>query len=78
MGGAGTYAAIGARLVTGAENSNSVGWIVDIGSDFPVEFRQTIESWRTDCLFREDSSRLTTRAWNGYGSEEHRGWHNYP
>ncbi len=73
MGGAGTYAAIGARLVAGAEFSESVGWIVDMGSDFPVDFRRTIDSWQTSCLFREDRSRLTTRAWNGYGPEDHRG-----
>ena len=73
MGGAGTYAAIGARLVAGSEHSRSVGWIVDIGSDFPCEFRRTLESWQTSCLFREDESRLTTRAWNGYGPGEHRG-----
>jgi hypothetical protein len=74
IGGAGTYAAIGARLVAGAEHSNSVGWIVDMGSDFPIEFRQRIESWSTSCLFREDTKRLTTRAWNGYGPGDHRGW----
>jgi hypothetical protein len=73
IGGAGTYAAIGARLVAGAEHSGSVGWLVDIGSDFPIEFRQLIELWRTSCLFRGDKSRLTTRAWNGYGPGDHRG-----
>jgi hypothetical protein len=73
MGGAGTYAAIGARLVAGQKHSASVGWIVDIGADFPNEFRQAIEAWGTSCLFRKDNSRLTTRAWNGYGLGEHRG-----
>ena len=75
IGGAGTYAAIGARLVAGAECSGSVGWIVDMGSDFPHKFRQMIDLWQTSCLFREDKARLTTRAWNGYGpQEDHRGW----
>lgn len=74
IGGAGTYAALGARLASGAKYSAFVGWIVDMGHDFPSEFRQLIESWCTSCLFREDQSRLTTRAWNGYeaGSEDHR------
>ena len=75
IGGAGTYAAVGARLVAGGENSGSIGWIVDMGSDFPIEFRQLIESWCTSCFFRQDKSRLTTRAWNKYGPlDEHRGW----
>ena len=74
IGGAGTYAAIGALLVAGAEQSDSVGWIVDMGRDFPTQFKQVIESWRTSCLLREDKGRLTTRAWNGYGPGDHRGW----
>ena len=74
IGGAGTYAAIGARLVAGERYANSVGWIVDVGADFPPEFRSTIEAWGTACRFREDRNRLTTRAWNGYsGENEHRG-----
>jgi hypothetical protein len=72
--GAGSYAAIGARLVAGERYAKLVGWIVDVGSDFPREFRSTIESWHTTCLFREDGNRLTTRAWNGYSGENgHRG-----
>jgi hypothetical protein len=74
VGGAGTYAALGARLVAGGEHSRSVGWIVDMGSDFPADFRQMIDSWNTSCVFREDKSRVTTRAWNGYGSDDSRGW----
>lgn len=73
IGGAGTYAAVGARIVSGAEHSRSIGWIVDAGSDFPIQFRKTIESWNTSCLLREDKSRMTTRAWNGYGPDGQRG-----
>jgi hypothetical protein len=74
IGGAGSYAAVGARLVAGERYARSVSWIVDVGSDFPLEFRSTIESWQTSCIFREDRARLTTRAWNGYsGENEHRG-----
>jgi len=74
IGGAGSYAAIGARLVAGERYAKSVSWIVDVGSDFPREFRSTIESWHTTCLFREDENRLTARGWNGYsGENEHRG-----
>ena len=44
-----------------------------VGSDFPPEVLDVIKSWDTDCIIREDNSRLTTRAWNGYGINEKRG-----
>lgn len=53
--------------------SRSVGWIVDCGSDFPDQARETIKHWDTSCLLRETPHRLTTRGWNGYGDNEHRG-----
>ena len=72
IGGAGTYAAIGARIV--AEHyARRIGWIVDMGSDFPSGFRHLLESWQTSCIFRSDTTRLTTRAWNGYDANEKRG-----
>jgi hypothetical protein len=37
IGGAGSYAAIGARLAAGERYARSVSWIVDVGSDFPPE-----------------------------------------
>ncbi|KAL2397945.1 Protein MAK32 [Exophiala dermatitidis] len=70
IGGAGTYAALGARLAAGAEQAKYVSWIVDMGSDFPAEFKELIDSWHTNCLLRLDMTRLTTRAWNGYGPNE--------
>ncbi|UZP34577.1 hypothetical protein NXS19_002393 [Fusarium pseudograminearum] len=36
LGGAGTYSALGARLLSPPPKSTSVGWIVDQGSDFPL------------------------------------------
>lgn len=67
LGGAGSYAALGARLFSPAPHaSKSVGWIVDQGSDFPPAMTDLINSWSTSCLFRHDDNRLTTRAWNGY------------
>lgn len=73
LGGAASFAVVGARLVTGKQHSQAVSWIVDVGSDFPSEVRGVLESWDTSCVFREDHSRLTTRAWNGYGPNEKRG-----
>ncbi|PYI21510.1 Ribokinase-like protein [Aspergillus violaceofuscus CBS 115571] len=72
LGGAASYAVIGARLVAGKEYARSVSWIVDVGSDFPAEVLDVIRSWDTDCIIREDHGRLTTRAWNGYGPNEKR------
>ncbi|KAI9799572.1 MAG: hypothetical protein M1825_004498 [Sarcosagium campestre] len=72
LGGAGTYAALGARLFSPPPQSREVGWIVDAGSDFPDEIRQTISDWDTSCIVREDAGRLTTRGWNSYGEDEHR------
>ncbi|KAL3494494.1 Ribokinase-like protein [Aspergillus germanicus] len=72
LGGAASFAVIGARMVAGKEYSRSVSWIVDVGSDFPPEVLNKLKAWDTDCNFREDLGRLTTRAWNGYGPNEKR------
>ncbi|PVI01832.1 Ribokinase-like protein [Periconia macrospinosa] len=72
LGGAGSYSALGARLFSPPPRSKSVGWIVDCGSDFPSELRDTIAKWDTGVVMRETPQRLTTRGWNGYGDNEHR------
>ncbi|KAF2473002.1 Ribokinase-like protein [Lindgomyces ingoldianus] len=72
LGGAGSYSALGARIFSPPPRSKAVGWIVDCGSDFPPELRETIARWDTSCLIRETPHRLTTRGWNGYGEHEHR------
>lgn len=72
IGGAASFAVIGARLVAGKDHSRSVSWIVDVGSDFPSPVLDVINAWDTGCVIREDKSRLTTRAWNGYGPNEKR------
>lgn len=73
VGGAGSYSALGARIFSPVPQSQSVGWIVDCGSDFPPELRDVIAHWRSGVLIRETPHRLTTRGWNGYGEHEHRG-----
>lgn len=73
LGGAGSYAALGARLFSPATQSKSVGWIVDAGSDFPAQVKHVIDDWKTSCLIRDTPNRLTTRGWNGYGENEERG-----
>ncbi|KAJ9660082.1 hypothetical protein H2198_002779 [Neophaeococcomyces mojaviensis] len=74
IGGAGTYAVLGARLAVSPSVSlaRSISWIVDMGSDFPASVKDTIDSWSTNCIFRHDMNRLTTRAWNGYGLNDWR------
>lgn len=70
LGGAGSYAALGARLFSpGPIQSQTVGWIVDQGSDFPPAITTLIDSWETAALVRHDPDRLTTRGWNGYVDE---------
>lgn len=73
LGGAGAYSALGARIFSPSPLSKTVSWIVDCGSDFPPKLRQAIAQWDTNCLLRETPERLTTRGWNGYGENEHRG-----
>lgn len=73
LGGAGSWSALGARLFSPPPKSKSVGWVVDAGSDFPVELRQTIQSWETSCVLRETPNRKTTRGRNIYGENEERG-----
>jgi hypothetical protein len=73
LGGAGSYSALGARVFSPPPQSKSVGWIVDCGSDFPDELRDVIASWESGAVIRETPHRPTTRGWNGYGENEHRG-----
>lgn len=73
LGGAASFAVAGARLVSGRQHARALSWIVDVGSDFPADVLETLRAWDTNCVFREDQTRLTTRAWNGYGPNEKRG-----
>ncbi|KAI1737297.1 Ribokinase-like protein [Xylaria scruposa] len=75
LGGAGTYSALGARLLSPPPRSGSVGWIVDKGSDFPPDLETLITSWETSVLLRETPERLTTRGWNGYDDHQNRAFH---
>lgn len=71
IGGAGTYSAIGARLLSPPPQSKAVGWIVDAGTDFPTELHTIIDAWGTGVLIRERPA-PTTRGWNGYSGNQHR------
>lgn len=72
VGGAGTYSALGARMLSAPPLSRSVGWIVDKGSDFPPALEELIAAWDTSVLMRPAPERLTTRGWNGYDEHQNR------
>ena len=66
LGGAGTYAVMGARLIAGTARSKSIGWTVHEGHDSPAAVKEQIESWDTSCNFVPTPDRGTTRASNVY------------
>ncbi|ODQ65852.1 Ribokinase-like protein [Nadsonia fulvescens var. elongata DSM 6958] len=73
IGGAGTYGVIGARFFLEAPHrSKQIGWILDIGQDFPPHVMAEISGWQTLAIVRADQGRLTTRGWNQYGADEAR------
>lgn len=72
LGGAGTYSALGARLLSPGPLSTSVGWIIDRGSDFPPALDDLVSTWETSALIRDTPDRLTTRGWNGYDEYQNR------
>ena len=71
IGGAGSWAILGARIVKGT--GRGLGWTVHTGSDFPEESRKEIESWSTECNFVNTPYRVTTRGLNVYRQHERRG-----
>jgi sugar/nucleoside kinase (ribokinase family) len=72
LGGGGTFAICGSRMVLGAAESTKCAWIVDIGNDCPGEILHELKSWNSGAVFRYDDSRKCTRGWNGYGANEFR------
>lgn len=54
-------------------NSHQIGWIVDVGYDFPDAIKTEIEGWDTGVVWRNTPDRKTTRGWNYYGPHEERG-----
>lgn len=68
LGGAGTYAVLGARLFA-AEDTKRVGWVVHTGSDFSTKVREEVDSWNIYTRYISTPERLTTRAKNTYKGE---------
>ena len=75
LGGAGTYATVGARLLCSHESSkipdrpHNIGFIVHAGEDFPREVEAELQSWYTRSLILHTPERLTTRGRNIYQDE---------
>lgn len=67
LGGGGTFAICGSRMVLGPSRSKECAWIVDIGNDCPADILNELKSWNSGAVFRYDNSRKCTRGWNGYG-----------
>ena len=67
IGGAGTFSALGARLLSPGALSKSVAWIVDAGTDFPTATKSELDLWKISLQWRQRGPKeLTTRGWNGY------------
>ncbi|KAH3681484.1 hypothetical protein WICPIJ_007563 [Wickerhamomyces pijperi] len=67
IGGGGTFATLGARIIATSAHASAISWIIDEGSDLiPREIHEYLDSWSTDLRWRYDANRLTTRGWNGY------------
>ncbi|CAX44423.1 protein involved in the structural stability of L-A double-stranded RNA-containing particles, putative [Candida dubliniensis CD36] len=69
IGGAGTYAIMGARIICDGRQDlvDQISGIIDMGSDFPFEIKQELNTWKTrGVIYRENPRRLTTRGVNIY------------
>ena len=73
LGGAGTFAVVGARIVGGKARARQIGWVVHTGHDFPSAAREELDSWNVNTNYIDTPERATTRARNVY-SGEHRGF----
>lgn len=72
LGGGGTFAICGSRMVLKHFESKKSAWIADIGNDCPNEILEELKSWDSGTIFRYDYTRKCTRGWNGYGENEFR------
>ncbi|KAJ5490798.1 hypothetical protein N7539_002365 [Penicillium diatomitis] len=61
LGGSGTYATLGARLFLPPPSNSSLGWMINVGSDFPKAVKHELERWDATLVIREDLERPSTR-----------------
>lgn len=72
LGGGGTFAIVGSRMILGSSRSTESSWIVDIGNDCPSEILQELKNWNTGAIFRYHKDRPCNHGWNKYGEREYR------
>ena len=72
IGGAGPYAAFGARTFKPAERSKLVGLLLHEGKDFPIAARQQIETLGMHARFIQRADSNTTRGSNVYDADGNR------
>ncbi|KAI0470520.1 Ribokinase-like protein [Xylariaceae sp. FL0804] len=61
VGGSGSYATLGARLVTEPEEAREVGYLLRAGYDFPDEIAAMLRSWGISLEVHVDSGKSSTR-----------------
>ncbi len=66
LGGAGSYATVGARLFCHGDASIGVGFVVHAGNELSQKLRDEIVSWKTGTHIIETPNRMTTRGKNVY------------
>ena len=66
LGGAGTYATVGARLFSHRDASVGVGFVVHAGNELSQKLRDEIASWKSGIHVIETPDRMTTRGKNVY------------
>ncbi|KAK0507552.1 hypothetical protein JMJ35_010075 [Cladonia borealis] len=66
LGGAGTYATVGARLFCHGDASIRIGFVIHAGNELSQKLRDEIASWKTGTHIIETPNRKTTRGKNVY------------
>jgi len=51
LGGAASFAAVGARLFYSMKDGKKVGFVIHEGADFPARFRDEVEAWGISSKF---------------------------
>ncbi|KAG7192485.1 uncharacterized protein KQ657_001579 [Scheffersomyces spartinae] len=75
IGGGGSYAIVGARIIAGFSRAPQICGIIDKGYDFPLSVEQELQSWKCGLVYRTDETRRTTRGVNVYDKQETRGFY---
>ncbi|KAL3446490.1 Ribokinase-like protein [Aspergillus insuetus] len=61
LGGSGAYATLGARLFLPRPTSQSLGWMLHVGNDFPESTKESLERWNATLLMDQEIEVASTR-----------------